>query len=466
MVKITKWLIWAYLILLMFEGALRKWILPGAADALLVIRDPVLLLIYMSALASGRIPQSPFLVLLGGLGVASVAFSFLGGQTNLLVLGYGLRTNYFHPPLIWVMAEFLDREDVEKMGSWLLLCGLAMSVVMVQQFRSPSEAFINVGVGGEEGSQIHGAGGRIRPPGFFSFIIGPTVFLPVYTAFLLHQAGTKRRLWFAVLVACGLGLAISLPVSISRGTMIASGLVGAAFVLGLLRLGLLNMAIVRIAVISGVVLVGLSFTPVFEDARAAFMDRWNIAAAESGGRGWGSLMDRVTSVAEVPIYYLTEAPLFGYGVGYGSSVASRLLTGQRGFLLAEDEWSKCYLELGPLLGTAFLIFRVLLVLYLLRLALRALNRHRDILPLMLWAAVAPTSILFYQWAQPTVLGFAVFGGGLIVAALNYRDDEEEEEEEDDEEEDEEEPDEDDEESEDRIEPLSEVELRKRRMRGL
>ena len=93
--------------------------------------------------------------------------------------------------------------------------------------------------------------------------------------------------------------------------------------------------------------------------------------------------------------------------------------------------------------------------------------------MLLWAAVAPTSLVFFQWAQPTVLGFAVFGSGLILAAVNYVDDEDEEEddEEDEEEGDEEEDDDpgDDDDTDDDEEParpLSELELQKRRMRGL
>ena len=35
-----KKLIWAYFLLLLFEGALRKWFLPGLSQGLLIIRDP------------------------------------------------------------------------------------------------------------------------------------------------------------------------------------------------------------------------------------------------------------------------------------------------------------------------------------------------------------------------------------------------------------------------------------------
>ncbi|PTY05432.1 hypothetical protein DB347_13710 [Opitutaceae bacterium EW11] len=466
MLKLTKWLIWLYMLLLMFEGALRKWVFPGAADALLVVRDPVLLGIYAFAVLSGRVPRSAFLGAVGALTLASVIFSFLAGQTNIIVLAYGLRTNYLHLPLIWVIAEVFDREDVDKMGSWLLLIGMAMTALMVQQFRSPADAIINCGVGGDPDAQIHGAGGHIRPPGFFSFIIGPTVFFPVYTAFFLHQASSKRRLWWPLLVGAGLALAIALPISISRGTAIAAGVVGIALVLGMIRLGVFNMAIIRMALVGVAVVFALSFTPVFKDARYAFMDRWTIAAEESGGRGWGSLVGRVTSVVEVPVALMSQAPVFGYGVGYGSSVAARILTGQRGFLLAEDEWSKCYLELGPLLGSAFLLFRIVVAFYLLAVAWQALKRDRDTLPLMLWAACGPTTIIFFQWAQPTVLGFAVLTGGLLLAATKHPEEQEEEENEedsDDEEDESEEPDTDDEAE---AEAPSELEVQRRRMRGL
>lgn len=470
MLKLTKWLIWLYMLLLIFEGSLRKWVFPGMADVLLVVRDPVLLGIYAFAIASGRVPRSPFIGAIIGIAVISIIFSFLAGQTNFIVLAYGLRTNYLHLPLIWVIAEVFDREDVEKMGSWVLLIGIVMTALMVQQFRSPPDAFINCGVGGETDAQIHGAGGRIRPPGFFSFIIGPTVFFPVYTAFFLHQASSRRRLWWPILVVAGLALAIALPVSISRGTAIAAALVGATLVLGMMRLGIFNMAILRTAIMAGAVVVALSFTPVFEEARYAFMDRWTIAAEESGGHGWGSLIGRVTSVIEVPVALMSEAPFFGHGVGYGSSVAARILTGQRGFLLAEDEWTKCYLELGPLLGSAFLLLRIAIVLYLLHAAWVALKRDRNTLPLMLWSACGPTTIMLFQWAQPTVLGFAVLTGGLLLAAAQPQEEEEEDEDEEESDEDEDEEgepaDDEEEDEEEETAPVSEVELRRRRMRGL
>jgi hypothetical protein len=466
MLKLTKWAIWLYLFLLIFEGAFRKWILPGAADIFLIIRDPVVLAIYFGALASGIVPRSAFLAVLAGLALASLAFSFLGGQTNLLVTAYGIRTNYLHVPLIWVMAAVLDRNDVERLGSFVLLMAIPMTLVMIRQFQSPIDSPINRGVGGDEtGGQIYGALGRIRPPGFFSFITGPMVYFPLAAAFFLHQASTGRRLYWWLVAICGLCVIIALPVSISRGTMITTGLVGVAFAFCMIRIGVINVSAVRFAALGVVVLVALSFLPFFKEAQHVFMDRWDTAKEEAHGDAWGSLTSRVTAVFSEPLHYAAEAPFFGYGIGVGSNVGARLLAGRVGFLLAEDEWGKSFLELGPILGGAFILFRVVLTLYLGLVAWQALTTYRDPLPMLILAAAAPV-IMLHQWAPPTLLGFAVFGGGLIMAALNYVEEEEEEDEDEfDEDSDGDEENEHDEQEEDEA-PLSAHELRRRRMRGL
>src|SRR5882724_11028362 len=150
MEKTLKALIWLYVGLLIFEGALRKWVLPSLSDPLLIVRDPVAIAIYAVAFFTGRFPLNGFVLFTFALGAATVVASLLGGQTNPLVLAYGLRINYGHLPLMWVMAEVLTRKDVERLGCFLLLAAIPMTAVMVLQFKSPAGAFINRGIGSEE----------------------------------------------------------------------------------------------------------------------------------------------------------------------------------------------------------------------------------------------------------------------------------------------------------------------------
>src|ERR1043166_1308985 len=54
---ILKQLVWLYFWLLIFEGALRKWIFPQYSAPFLVIRDPVALAIYYVAVQARLFPM-------------------------------------------------------------------------------------------------------------------------------------------------------------------------------------------------------------------------------------------------------------------------------------------------------------------------------------------------------------------------------------------------------------------------
>lgn len=435
MEKLLKGLIWLYIILLVFEGALRKWVLPSLSDPLLIVRDPVAVAIYVVAFFSGRFELNGFVLGAGALAIASILASLIAGQNNLLVLAYGLRINYGHLPLIWVMARALTRKDVERLGCLLLLVAIPMTLVMVLQFKSPINAPINRGIGSDEGGQIYGALGRIRPPGFFAFITGPQVFYPLVAAFFLNQASGNRRLWWPVLICAGLAVLVALPVSISRTAMIATGIVGVAFVLSMPRAGIGLGSRFRTAITLGIVAFAVSFLPIFGEGRAVFMSRWETASVSTHGDAWGGIIGRVLGGFTQPFYWAAKAPLFGHGIGVGSNVGARLLSGRVGFMLAEDEWSKVFLELGPILGGAFLGYRLLLTAHLALKALGALFIERDNLPILIFAACS-VPIALNQWAPPTILGFAVVGAGLLLAALNPAEADDEDEDEDEQESDE------------------------------
>lgn len=427
---LLKSFIWLYLALLVFEGALRKWVLPGMSDALLIVRDPVVIIIYLLALTQGRFPLNGWTFTTGALAGTCLVGAMLAGQDNLLITFYGIRTNFLHLPLIWVMASVLTRRDVENLGRAILLLALPMTALMMLQFKSPPGSYINRGVGeGDEGlGQLYGALGHIRPPGFFAFITGPQLFYPLALAFLCYQFIAKRRMAWPILIACGMAILIAVPISISRTLAVATLFIAAVFVPALVVTGRLRSDLLRVGILVAIVLGLVSFLPIFDDAREAFLSRWETAQAgqpaDAEGVGLGSIFDRLFGGWDYLYSVLSSAPLFGSGIGMGSNVAARLSTGRLGFLLAENEWAKCLLELGPLLGLTFLGYRFVLAFALLRRSLRRLFRERDMLPLLVLCACA-SAIVFGQWAPPTILGFAVFGSGLCLAACQDEPEDEE-----------------------------------------
>jgi hypothetical protein len=252
-------------------------------------------------------------------------------------------------------------------------------------------------------------------------------------AIFFNQASGRRRLLWPILIAAGLCTLIALPISISRTVMLATVIVGVVFVLSMSRAGVGFGTYFKALFALGAVGIAVSFLPIFNEGREVFMARWETAASGSDGDAWGSISGRVFGGFIQPFRVAAHAPFFGHGIGVGSNVGARLLSGRVGFMLAEDEWGKVFLELGPVLGAAFIGFRLFIVAYMLLRSLQALYSDRDNLPLLIWSACA-FPIAMSQWAPPTILGFAVVGGGLLMASLNpiEEEDEDEEEEDDDE----------------------------------
>ncbi|MEO6876496.1 MAG: hypothetical protein ABI222_16905 [Opitutaceae bacterium] len=416
--KTIKILIWTYIVLLLVEGALRKWFLPSLADPLLVVRDPVLLAIYAMAVKEGIFPNNRFVLAIAVLAVLSTAAFVLAGNNQYLILVYGLRIDYLHLPLIWIMGRVLTVRDVGRIGAFLLVVAIPMTLIMIQQFHAPMDAFINRGVSKDEIGQIFGAEGRIRPPGLFSFITGPQLYFPLCAAFFFDElSGTKRLPWY-VLIASGLAIAIALPISISRTVMLSTAIVAGVFLITLPLASARVSALVRPIFLLVLVVAGLSQLPIFRQSVDVFMVRWDTAAeTESSATAWESIADRSMGGFLTPYYYMKAAPWLGHGIGMGSNVAARLTAGGVGFTLAEEEWGKVILELGPVLGAAFIIFRFVLTGWLGLKAWRALRQNRQALPILIFSATA-IIVLQGQWAPPTILGFCVVGSGLLLGALN------------------------------------------------
>lgn len=402
-------LLWLYFLLLVLEGALRKWFLPGLAEPLLIVRDPVVLMIYALAFSSGVFPIRPAVLTLVGLAIVSLGFALIVG-TPPVVAFYGLRINYLHVPLIFVMAQTLTHADVLRIGRAVLWLTLGITALMLLQYSAGPNSPLNKGIGSGEGGQLGGALGKVRPPGPFSFITGPAAWFPLATAFVVYGWINRGVYSRSLLVAATTAIVIAVPVSISRGLLFSVLIV---VVLGLLsvardvrRLGAVFLPLV-------LVLVLLQFAA-NQELTAAFSSRWEDSTVAGGGIG-RTIVNRFFGNFATAFDVLSAAPAFGYGIGLGSNVGARFTTGEITFLLAEGEWPKILLELGPMLGLAFILYRCWLAFHVGWKTWLGLLQSGDGLGWMLSGACV-LLVLNGQWAPPTILGFAVFGAGLALAA--------------------------------------------------
>lgn len=410
-----RWLIWTYFILLIFEGALRKWLLPALANPLLIVRDPVLLALYGLAYSRRVFPVNTFTLAIGALGIVTFLAGLFGDYADIRVAAFGLRCNFLHLPLIYVMARVLTFEDVRRMGGVVLALALPMAALMVVQFQAPWDAWVNRGAG-EDAWMIVSINGHIRPSGTFSFVSGIIFYYALVTVFLVYGLVQKGayRLWLTV--PAGVSLPVALAVSGSRSTVASAAIVLGAFLAALFckpSLVLKSTKLLAIAFLAASLAGG---SAIFKEGMEVFQERVEHASdVEGGALGF---VQRFVYQFTHPFSFMFTVPLFGYGLGSGTNVGAKLLTGQIEFLLAEDEWERVICESGAFLGLLYLLLRVAIAANLGSAVWRA-ARHGHFLPLLLFGAcVVP--IVNGQFGQSTTLGFACLVGGLTAASLRVR----------------------------------------------
>jgi len=418
--KIVKQLIWIYFWLLLFEGAFRKWFLPGLSTPLLLVRDPVVLAIYVAALAGGNFPSTLFIPCIGGLAIAC-SIASLSGLGTMQVTIFGLHANFLHLPLIFVIPKYFDLTDVRRMGKWVLIVLVPMAALATLQFRAGPDARINVGAGGEIGGQLFAAADKVRASGTFSFVTGLVSFLSLASVFIFHDF-LEKRVYPRILVLAGLpALILALGVSGSRSAVLSASVVFAAGTLVCLRRWeKFGRAFLQIAAIFVVyLLLGQSAT--FREGIEVQRSRF-----ESAGGVKVGIVDRYFEDFTIAANALEGTPFWGYGLGLGTNAGASLTGGIRGFLLAEGEWPRVILESGPILGGLYLILRIAILIYGFRKGWSALGLGQTLPVLML--GMCGLEMINGQFGQPASLGFAVLGMGLTLAAANSPDAEEQQDE--------------------------------------
>jgi hypothetical protein len=408
--------IWLYFLLLIFEGALRKWFLPGLATPLLIIRDPIAIWLVFKCWQKGLFPASLYLTGMILIGVISIFTAVFLGHGNLLVALFGARILLFHFPLIFVIGQVFNRDDIIKIGKATLWITIPMTILIAMQFYSPQSAWVNRGVGGDmAGAGYAGAGGFMRPPATFSFTTGTGAYYGFAACFIFYFWFDIKRINKLVLLAATLAMFAAIPLSISRTVLFQTGLTAFFTVLAVSRkpqyIGKLLIAFAGGIVIFAV----LSQTSFFNTALGAFTTRFTDASAYEGGVQ-GTFFNRFFKGLSLAFSQAADQPYFGYGIGMGTNVGSMLLSGSKTFLIAEDEWSRLTGEMGALLGVFVIFIRIGLTI---KIAIASYNKlaKDDFLP---WLLLSYGALTLSQggWAQPTYLGFSVVIGGFMLASLN------------------------------------------------
>ncbi|MBC7956423.1 MAG: hypothetical protein H7Y33_11210 [Cytophagales bacterium] len=419
-------------LLAILEGALRKYVAPQFGQYIFFIRDPFVLYVYVLATRFALWPpRGAFFqlsIVMGFLGVALFVAHFLFGgysEPRLLLGIHGWRSYFLYVPLAFLVGAQFSAADLARFSKITLLLAVPIAILVVAQFSSPINAPINVGVAEEKELQFVGMVldvDHVRTTGPFTSPAGLQQFTVTACAFLLASLllpARRRPLGLVPTLAAGASVLTCVALSGSRGTLLQCVLTAVfAVLIGAIGRGT-DLKAKALALPTSLAALAVVLYPiVFPAGFAVFVNRWNGAAVnekhiEGGliGRTWYTFIDFV--------HLLDGTPILGYGLGYGSNASIQMratVDGVRPGAFVEADFARHMVDLGPVFGLCYIVFRIALLIWLLRMVLRATRSAPDPLPMLLFAYTGYTVLIGQITGNGSINVYGWLFVGLCIAA--------------------------------------------------
>ena len=410
----------ALLVIVIVEGAMRKWFLPSYADLVYFYKDALMVAVIVGYFmhrdkARVVIQRDLQLFVIALAAFVIYGFSIIANPraphfvTNI----FGIKAYCLYMPLAFILPRmFPTKEKLVAFLRWYLVIALMVAAIGGWQFvdnRQDSEL--------NRYAQTEDAGGLpqdtaifadssggylVRVTSTFSFISGLTVYLPVAFALLLGltSLGATKSLPMSVRLIYYLGIAgvvVTAFMSGSRGVVINLLLVGVIF-FAFTSLKNAFKRLRQVIIVGACVFVALNL--VAPQAVDGVYQR-----AFGGEEQIDEGRERIEAVFAFPFDEAGYAGPFGYGIGATQNSVPALMnrlslshTGEPIPLAVESESSRVMLELGVVGFVLFTLMRLAVLL----ITLRACLVIRD--PEMKALAVAAFANLVF---------FLVAGGAVI-----------------------------------------------------
>lgn len=362
-----KW-VWAYILLFIFEGAIRKWIFPGLSGVFLLVREPIVLYLFFIFIQTDviKVPEIKALMVISTIcWITALVF----GHHNLFIATYGWHIYFLHFPFILIASKIINQEDVIKIGRILLYISVPMTILIIMQFYSPQDAWVNRGIGGSmDGAGFGGAMVKgisyYRPSGTFSFTSGYVSFQQIVCSFLFYYMISNKSLpqhlqiqqWHLYIIM--LCYILSVPYSISRSLMFITIVIASFMVIFLFSGATRHMKSVLYSLMGlSIVLIVIAQLNLFGEGVEVFTKRFEDASAVEGGLE-GTIYDRY--IGGFFNSFLMNVPILGYGLGIGTNAGAALIKGDMFSIFnAESGFGLIIGECGLILGGGIVWCRLL-----------------------------------------------------------------------------------------------------------
>ncbi|MDJ1175394.1 hypothetical protein [Roseofilum capinflatum] len=345
------------LLLVVIEGALRKWVLPQASELIYFLKDIVLFGAYIQYYAlsksSNKFPiiKQPFVHIFLFLIFSWCLFHTFNPSLGSPIIGlWGLRNYFYYLPLIWMMPNLFPSE--EELYNFLrshLLLVIPVGLLGIAQFFSPASSPLNVYAPGQEASTgiaTFGVSGTARITGTFSYINNYVPYLLVCFALLISLLSQKlEKKQYKILIIEMLLVVINSFMTGSRTIIFGSFLfvIGYVFIKGINQFSSILRLLKWIAPPGLIFLVIVSM--IFYERINQILDRILLT---------NDVVLRLSLLFQEPIHNIGIKVLDGFGPGSTHQATGilrsvlRLPTGEVIPVGYESEMGRIILEIGPI----------------------------------------------------------------------------------------------------------------------
>ncbi|HVG22483.1 MAG TPA: hypothetical protein VNI02_25815 [Blastocatellia bacterium] len=419
----------ALLVVVIIEGAVRKWFLPSASELVYFYKDALMAVILIGYHRQQQ--KSPFLIkrhlkivslILVLFTTYAVAGMLAPGSPHLLIGLLGLKAYCLYMPLAFIVPRAFDtKEKVINFLKWYSLIVLPVAVIGAMQFLDTNQnSTLNRYAGAEEASGkpaniavFSNSSGEyyVRVTSTFSYVSGLSTYLPVMFALLLGLTSlySTRRLPRGVRALYYAALGATVVTSLmtgSRASVLAIAVVAVVFYCFASMKNLFRR-LQHIAMVG--ILIYAAVTTLFPQAYDAFYNR-TFGGEERVNEG----LSRMSGAFDFPAREASYAGGFGYGIGLTQNAVPALMK-RLNLRVAdnpipmsyEGEPGRVMLELGLIGFSLYTLLRLVLLLTLCRVCMMMRDPESKILaiaivgalifPLLLGGAVVSHTQNVYQW---------------------------------------------------------------------
>ena len=372
----------AVFVLLVFEGALRKWLFPGAQSLIYLAKDVVLICAYLGFFFDSRKDRS------GVQNAASIRIMLFGGaifgciqifnpnSPSLLIGLTGFKSYFLYAPIAFILPYIIkSKQHLLNLIRQYLILAIPVAALGFIQIAAGPESFLNTYVSHSEDATALAHFGRewdlVRTSGTFSYIQGYTAFL-TFVSFLAigYNLAQGWRVKNNLLPLCALTLVVGAMFTTGALTPVYTLLVMAPIILWLAtirRILALQTALRLFVILPIITLVALNVSPRAFDA---FVNRATDATTDNA-------LDRFLSPIFETIEALSQTPVFGIGIGTTHPAALTIMGVEFPWWL-KDIWSETEMARVTVeLGAVGLILTLALRILIAALALRWTKRFED-----------------------------------------------------------------------------------------